>query len=120
MEYVAKEACMWKRTVRTLHFKPRLQISNGKIRCLIFLVQTNCRYKCVEWGVAMEIGGNVRREAVEGRIKEAVDGEKGREMKKRAVEWREAAVQSKARSLANLDALIDDVLLSGKNAIVSS
>ncbi|KAM0889200.1 hypothetical protein ACQ4PT_027858 [Festuca glaucescens] len=78
--------------------------------------QTNCRYKCVEWGVAMEIGDNVRREAVEGRIKEAVGGEKGREMKKRAVEWREAAVRSTARSLVNLDALIDDVLLSGKNS----
>ena len=77
--------------------------------------QTNCRYKCVEWGVAMEIGDNVRREAVEGKIREAVDGEKGREMKQRAEEWREVAVRSKARSLANLDALIDDVLLSGKN-----
>ena len=78
--------------------------------------QTNCRYKCVEWGVAMEIGHNVRREVVEGRIKEAVDGKKGREMKKRAEEWREAAVRSKAKSLANLDALIGDVLLSGKNS----
>ncbi|CAM0945535.1 unnamed protein product [Alopecurus aequalis] len=77
--------------------------------------QTNCRYKCVEWGIAMEIGDNVRREGVKGRIKEAVDGEKGREMKKRAVEWSEAALRSKARSLANLDALIHDVLLSGKN-----
>uniref|UniRef100_A0ACD5ZK70 Uncharacterized protein n=1 Tax=Avena sativa TaxID=4498 RepID=A0ACD5ZK70_AVESA len=77
--------------------------------------QTNCRYKCVEWGVGMEIGDSVRREAVEGRIKEAVGGEKGREMKERAVQWREAAVRSTARSLANLDALINDVLLSGKN-----
>lgn len=32
--------------------------------------QTNCRYKCVEWGVAMEIGHDVRREAVEDRIRE--------------------------------------------------
>ncbi|XP_047082183.1 7-deoxyloganetin glucosyltransferase-like [Lolium rigidum] len=77
--------------------------------------QTNCRYKCVEWGVAMEIGDNVRREAVEGRIREAVYGEKGRDMKNRASEWRKEAVRSTARSLANLDALISDVLLSGKN-----
>ena len=41
--------------------------------------QTNCRYKCAEWGVAMEIGHDVRREAVEGKIREAMDGEKGKE-----------------------------------------
>uniref|UniRef100_A0A3B6MVI9 Glycosyltransferase n=1 Tax=Triticum aestivum TaxID=4565 RepID=A0A3B6MVI9_WHEAT len=51
--------------------------------------QTNCRYKCAEWGVAMEIGDNVRREV---------------------------AVRSMARSLTNLDSLIHGVLLSGKNS----
>ncbi|XBH93662.1 hypothetical protein VPH35_084557 [Triticum aestivum] len=77
--------------------------------------QTNCRYKCAEWGVAMEIGDNVRREVVQRRIEEAVGGEKGGEMRKRATEWREAAVRSTARSLTYLDSLIHGVLLSGKN-----
>ncbi|XP_048542980.1 7-deoxyloganetin glucosyltransferase-like [Triticum urartu] len=76
--------------------------------------QTNGRYKCLEWGVGMEIGDNVRREVVMKRIKEAVGGEKGREMKKRAAEWREVAIRSKETSSNNLDSLINDVLLSGK------
>jgi hypothetical protein len=37
--------------------------------------QTNCRYKCTEWGVAMEIGNDVRREVVEEKIREAMGGE---------------------------------------------
>ncbi|XP_040376748.1 7-deoxyloganetin glucosyltransferase-like [Oryza brachyantha] len=77
--------------------------------------QTNCRYKCVEWGVAMEVGDNVRRDAVEGRIREAMGGGgKGAEMRRRAAEWKEAAARSRGPSLANLERLIADVLLSGK------
>uniref|UniRef100_A0A453QCI0 Uncharacterized protein n=1 Tax=Aegilops tauschii subsp. strangulata TaxID=200361 RepID=A0A453QCI0_AEGTS len=79
--------------------------------------QINCRYKCLEWGVGMEIGDDVRREVVNERIKEAVGGEKGREMKKRAAEWREVAIRSKVTSLNNLDSLINDVLLSGKKTV---
>ncbi|KAF8653042.1 hypothetical protein HU200_062480 [Digitaria exilis] len=79
--------------------------------------QTNCRYKCVEWGVAMEVGDDVRREAVEARIREAMGGggddEKGKEMARRAAEWKEAAARATVESLANLDSLIADVLLAG-------
>ncbi|KAF8714912.1 hypothetical protein HU200_027448 [Digitaria exilis] len=78
--------------------------------------QTNCRYKCMEWGVGMEIGHDVRREAVEEKIREAMGGEKGKEMRRRALEWRETAVratQPGGRSYANLDKLVADVLLSG-------
>ena len=78
--------------------------------------QTNCRYKCAEWGVAMEIGHDVRREAVEGKIREAMDGEKGKEMRRRAAEWREAAVRATrpgGGSYASLEKLVNDVLLSG-------
>ncbi|XP_062219423.1 7-deoxyloganetin glucosyltransferase-like [Phragmites australis] len=82
--------------------------------------QTNCRYKCAEWGVAMEVGDDVRREAVEARIREAMGGEKGREMARRAAEWKDAAARSTARSLANLDKLINDVLLSGTSGRVTS
>ncbi|KAL6634616.1 hypothetical protein ACP70R_027287 [Stipagrostis hirtigluma subsp. patula] len=75
--------------------------------------QTNCRYACVEWSVGMEVGGDVRREALEATIREAMDGEKGREMRRRAAEWKEAAVratQPGGRSLTNLDDLIKHVL----------
>lgn len=74
--------------------------------------QTNCRYKCVEWGVAMEVGDDVRREAVEARIREAMGGDKGREMVGRSAEWKESAARAVDTSLANLDGLINDVLLS--------
>ncbi|KAG2659339.1 hypothetical protein PVAP13_1KG347100 [Panicum virgatum] len=56
--------------------------------------QTNCRYACAEWGVGMEVAGDVRREALEARIREAMAGDKGREMRRRAEEWKEAAVQA--------------------------
>ncbi|XP_066349108.1 (R)-mandelonitrile beta-glucosyltransferase-like [Miscanthus floridulus] len=79
--------------------------------------QTNCRYKCTEWGVRVEIGHDVRREAGVT-IREAMGGEKGKEMRRRAVEWRETAVratQPGGRSYANLEKLVTDVLLSGGN-----
>ncbi|KAJ1271272.1 hypothetical protein BS78_06G116500 [Paspalum vaginatum] len=79
--------------------------------------QTNCRYKSVEWGVGMEIGHDVRREAVEEKIREAMGGEKGKEMRRRAVEWREAAIRATrpggGSSYANLEKLVTDLLLSG-------
>jgi len=76
--------------------------------------QTNCRYACTEWGVAAEVGGDVRREAVAARIREAMRGDgKGSEMARRAAGWKEAAARATVESLANLGSLIDDVLLSG-------
>jgi UDP:flavonoid glycosyltransferase YjiC (YdhE family) len=78
--------------------------------------QTNCRYQCTEWGVAMEIGHDVRREAVEEKIREAMAEEKGKETRRRAVEWRETGVRFTrpgGRSYVHLDKLITDVLLSG-------
>ncbi|XP_052141857.1 7-deoxyloganetin glucosyltransferase-like [Oryza glaberrima] len=79
--------------------------------------QTNARYSCAEWGVGMEVGGGVRREAVEATIREAMGGEKGKEMRRRAAEWKELgarATQPGGRSLVNLDNLIKEVLLPSK------
>ncbi|PAN37656.1 hypothetical protein PAHAL_7G098200 [Panicum hallii] len=79
--------------------------------------QTNCRYKRTEWGVGMEIGGEVRRDEVAAIIKEAMDGEKGREMRRRAEEWKEKAVKVTlpgGPAETNLDKVIDEVLLSKK------
>jgi hypothetical protein len=78
--------------------------------------QTNVRYTCVEWGVGMEVGDDVRREAVESRIREAMGGEKGKEMARRAAQWKEAAARSMPTALANLDTLINNVLLSGMSS----
>ncbi|KAF0909581.1 hypothetical protein E2562_037397 [Oryza meyeriana var. granulata] len=77
--------------------------------------QTNCRYKSTEWGIGMEIPDDVRRGEVEALIREAMDGEKGREMRRRVAELSESAVASAqpgGRSMQNLDRLIDEVLLA--------
>ncbi|KAF8780660.1 hypothetical protein HU200_001263 [Digitaria exilis] len=79
--------------------------------------QTNCRYKRTEWGVGMEIGGEVRRDEVAPIIREAMEGDKGREMWRRAQEWKEKAVKVTrpgGPAETNLDRLIDEVLLSKK------
>ncbi|OEL20473.1 7-deoxyloganetin glucosyltransferase [Dichanthelium oligosanthes] len=85
--------------------------------------QTNCRYKRTEWGVGLEIGGEVQRDELAAIIREAMDGEKGREMHRRAVEWKEKAVKATlpgGPAEANLDKVIDKVLLSKKGGTVSA
>lgn len=73
---------------------------------------TNCRYCCVEWGVGMEIGEDVRRERVERMVRELMDGEMGRKLKSRVTEWKclaEAAGAPNGSSSLNLDELIKKV-----------
>ncbi|KAF7106117.1 hypothetical protein CFC21_106872 [Triticum aestivum] len=77
--------------------------------------QTNCRFKCTEWGIGMEIGDDVRRTEVEAMIREAMEGEQGREMRRRVLELRQSAVASArhgGRSMRNVDRLIKEVLLA--------
>ncbi|GJM86895.1 hypothetical protein PR202_ga02795 [Eleusine coracana subsp. coracana] len=79
--------------------------------------QTNCRYQCNEWGVGMEIDSNVRRDAVAGLIAEIMDGEKGKEMRRRAREWRDKAIEAAkpgGASHSNFDDLVTKVLLLPK------
>ncbi|XP_058096316.1 7-deoxyloganetin glucosyltransferase-like [Magnolia sinica] len=75
--------------------------------------QTNCRYACKEWGIGMEIGSAVNREEIEVIMMEMMQGEKGGEMRKKAVEWKhsgESAAEVGGSSYTNLDKLIDQVL----------
>ncbi|KAL6851450.1 hypothetical protein ACP4OV_020383 [Aristida adscensionis] len=77
--------------------------------------QTNCRYTCTEWGIGVEIGGEVRRGEVEALIREAMEGEKGREMRRRVEELRDSAVAAArpgGRAMRNVERLIDEVLLA--------
>jgi hypothetical protein len=81
--------------------------------------QTNCRYKCTEWGIGMEIGGEVKRVELAEMIQEVMEGEKGHEMRKRSAEWKEKAVRTTLAggpAEANLDAVISDVLLARFNS----
>ncbi|KAF8023413.1 hypothetical protein BT93_F0804 [Corymbia citriodora subsp. variegata] len=77
--------------------------------------QTNCRYSCEEWGIGMEINGDVKREEVERQVRELMDGERGKEMKRKAMEWKEMAREAtrpSGSSSLNLDEVINKVLLS--------
>ncbi|KAA8542371.1 hypothetical protein F0562_023493 [Nyssa sinensis] len=77
--------------------------------------QTNCRYCCTEWGVGMEIDNDVKRDEVEKLVRELMEGEKGKQMKNKAMEWKklaEEAAGSNGSSTLNLDKLVTEVLLS--------
>ncbi|KAI8002779.1 7-deoxyloganetin glucosyltransferase [Camellia lanceoleosa] len=77
--------------------------------------QTNCWYCCTKWGIGVEIDKDVKRDEVEKLVRELVAGNKGKEMKKRAMEWRkmaeEATASSSASSFLNLEKMIKQVLL---------
>ncbi|XP_059446938.1 7-deoxyloganetin glucosyltransferase-like [Corylus avellana] len=78
--------------------------------------QTNCRYSCTEWGIGMEIDNDVKRNEVEKLVRELMEGDKGKEMKRKVMEWKikaEEAVKPGGSSYQNLDKLIADVLLAG-------
>ncbi|ESW13195.1 hypothetical protein PHAVU_008G175600 [Phaseolus vulgaris] len=57
--------------------------------------QTNCRFCCKEWGIGVEIE-DVERHQIEMLVREMTEGEKGREMKKKALKWK--ALAKKAAS----------------------
>ncbi|XP_057804004.1 7-deoxyloganetin glucosyltransferase-like [Salvia miltiorrhiza] len=76
--------------------------------------QTNCRYACTDWGVGVEIEGEVVREKVAEVVKVLMEGEKGKEMRKKALEWKHkahAAVEAGGSSHRNFDFLINHILL---------
>ncbi|CAN0853396.1 7-deoxyloganetin glucosyltransferase [Linum grandiflorum] len=72
--------------------------------------QTNCFYACEEWGVGMEIDPEVKRDEVKKLVIEVIDGEKGKEMKKKATEWKlkaEEAIQPGGSSFRNVERLVE-------------
>ncbi|KAJ9673870.1 hypothetical protein PVL29_023429 [Vitis rotundifolia] len=77
--------------------------------------QTNCRYCCTEWGIGMEIDSDVKRDEIERLVKELMEGEKGKELKKKALEWKSLAEEAtrgpNGSSFSNLDKMITQALL---------
>ncbi|XP_015865855.3 7-deoxyloganetin glucosyltransferase-like [Ziziphus jujuba] len=80
--------------------------------------QTNCRYCCKDWGIGMEIENDAKRDEIESLVRELMDGDKGKEMKKRALEWRnlalEASTSPHGSSFLNLERVVKSVDLSSK------
>ncbi|RWR84081.1 UDP-glucosyl transferase 85A2 [Cinnamomum micranthum f. kanehirae] len=77
--------------------------------------QTNCRFACATWSIGMEIESDGKRQRIEGLVRELMEGEKGEEMRQRALEWKESAEnavkEGVGSSCMNLEKLINNVLL---------
>ncbi|XP_068304058.1 7-deoxyloganetin glucosyltransferase-like [Pyrus communis] len=76
--------------------------------------QTNCYYTCNKWGIGMEIDNDVKRDGVRKLIKELMEGEKGKKMKNKAMEWKKLAEEATGplgSSSTNFDNLVNNVLL---------
>ncbi|KAI4344858.1 hypothetical protein L6164_012045 [Bauhinia variegata] len=77
--------------------------------------QTNCFYACNEWGIVMEIDNDVKREQVEGLVRELMGGERGEEMRKKATEWKhkaELATSPGGSSYINFNSLVKQLKTS--------
>ncbi|KAK1436380.1 hypothetical protein QVD17_02159 [Tagetes erecta] len=101
--------CGWNSTLES--------ISSGvPVICWPFFAeqQTNCWYCCNQWGIGLEIDSDVKRKQVEKLVRYLMVEEKGKEMRKMAMVWKERSESSS--SLFNIDKLINQVLLqsSGK------
>ncbi|KAL6135060.1 hypothetical protein ACLB2K_067288 [Fragaria x ananassa] len=74
---------------------------------------TNCYYTCNDWGSGMEIDNNVKRDNVEKLVRELMEGEKGKKIKEKAMEWKklaEEATSPHGSSSTNLNNLVKQVL----------
>ncbi|XP_071693846.1 7-deoxyloganetin glucosyltransferase-like [Rutidosis leptorrhynchoides] len=69
-----------------------------------------CWLSCNNWGVAMEIDSNVKRDEVTSLVIELMDREKGSEMRKNALKWQNKAIEActipSGSSVSNLEKLV--------------
>ncbi|KAJ4841443.1 hypothetical protein Tsubulata_048655 [Turnera subulata] len=73
----------------------------------------NCRYSCKEWGIGMEIDGEVDRNNVDKLVRELMEGEEGNKLKNKVKEWKKLAEEATSpggSSSINLDKLVNEVL----------
>ncbi|MBA0741124.1 hypothetical protein Gogos_014295 [Gossypium gossypioides] len=99
--------CGWNSTLES--------ISGGvPVICWPFFAeqQTNCRFACSRWGIGVEVNPNVYSDDVAALVKEMMEGENGKKMKKKALEWREkahVATDVGGSSYNNFDRFIEEV-----------
>ncbi|KAL8162363.1 hypothetical protein V2J09_013852 [Rumex salicifolius] len=77
--------------------------------------QTNCWANREVWGIGMEIDSDVKRENVEKLVRELMDGDKGKEMKRKTMELKmlgkKAIAKGTGDSWKSLEKLIKQVLI---------
>jgi len=74
----------------------------------------SCRYICNTWEIGIEIDTNVKREEVEKLVNELMVGEKGKNMREKAIELKkkvEEDTRPRGCSYMNLEKVIKEVLL---------
>ncbi|XP_031274696.1 linamarin synthase 2-like [Pistacia vera] len=75
--------------------------------------QTNCRYACTTWGIGMEVNEDVKRDDIEALVKEMMQGDKGKQMRQKAQDWKqkaEATTDIGGKSYNNFNRLIKEAL----------
>ncbi|EEF49513.1 linamarin synthase 1 [Ricinus communis] len=56
--------------------------------------QTNCRYACTSWGIGMEVNHDVKSEEIVDLLKEMMEGDNGKQMRQKALEWKRKAEEA--------------------------
>ncbi|CAM8906951.1 unnamed protein product [Rhodiola kirilowii] len=81
--------------------------------------QTNCWFACNKWGTGMELNNDVKRDEFEKLARQLMEaGEKGKDMHKKAAEWKrlaEEAVSPYGSSSLNFKRFVTEVLLSKRH-----
>ncbi|KAI9116813.1 hypothetical protein K1719_012179 [Acacia pycnantha] len=54
---------------------------------------TNCWFSCTRWGIGIEAKHEVKREEIADIVKEAMEGDKGKEMRRKSLEWKMKAME---------------------------
>lgn len=75
--------------------------------------QTNCRYACNDWDIGVEVNHDVKRDEVAELVREMMEGEKGKKLKKKALEWKKKAEEATdigGGSFSNFERLIKEAL----------